>query len=41
MAIGALNKKVPGLLVGAIAVEALDSHAFEVLKHQQTDDRGN
>lgn len=32
MSICALNKKISRLFVGAIPIEALDSHAFEVLE---------
>lgn len=41
MTVGALNKKIPGFLVGAITIEALYSHAFEVFQKQQADKRGN
>ena len=41
MPIKTLNKKVSGFLVGTIAIEALDSHTFEVLEQQQADERGN
>lgn len=41
MAVGALNKKVGGLLVGAITIEALHSHTFEVFQQQQADKRGH
>lgn len=41
MTVGALNKKVGGFLVGAITIETLHPHTFEVFQQQQADKRGN